>query len=108
MGSPGWLATQTRPDMSARLSVSQRFQDAPVVADFIEANRIVPEARRCKATGVTMLKMEGDLCILVFHEAARDNMDETDDKVDGVAWRCARRARTAFVSEAPKRLEAKG
>ncbi|CAK0820255.1 unnamed protein product [Prorocentrum cordatum] len=85
VGSLGWLGTQTRPDLSAGVSMSQRVQNSPVVADLIETNRIVSEARRFKETGVTIPKMEGDLCILVFHDAAWANVDEPDDKVSGVA-----------------------
>eukprot|EP00959_Pyramimonas_sp_CCMP1952_P217864 4556456-Pyramimonas_sp.AAC.1 len=60
--------------------MSQRVQNSPVVADLIETNRVVSESRRFKETGVTIPKMEGDLCILVFHDAAWANVDEPDDK----------------------------
>ena len=51
--------------------------------------------------------MDRDLCILFFHGAALANVDEPDDKVSGIAWRCARRAKSSFASEAPKRLKAR-
>ncbi|CAK0856334.1 unnamed protein product [Prorocentrum cordatum] len=107
IGSLGWLATQTLPDLAAGVSMAQRVQNSPAVADLIETNRIASEAKRYKDTAITIPKLNGELCILVFHDAAWANVDEPDDKVTGSAWWCMRRARTAYASEAPKRLKAK-
>ncbi|CAK0819108.1 unnamed protein product [Prorocentrum cordatum] len=107
IGSLGWLATQTRPDLAAGVSMAQRVQKSPTVADVIETTRIVPEAKRYNETAITIPKLQDELCILVFHDAAWANVDEPDDKVAGAAWWRRRRMRTAYASEAPKRLNAK-
>lgn len=46
LGAIGWLCTKTRPDLSAGISMPQKVQNAPLVADPIETNRIVSDARR--------------------------------------------------------------
>eukprot|EP00959_Pyramimonas_sp_CCMP1952_P086840 1816432-Pyramimonas_sp.AAC.1 len=84
--------------------MAQRAQISPTVADLIEAARIAAQAKRYNETTIAIPKLDGELCVLVFHDAAWANMDEPGDKAFGTAWWRRRRCKTAFASDAPKKL----
>lgn len=90
-----WLCTQTRVDLAAGGSMAQLLQRT--VFDLLATNRLVPGAR---PYAETFPPLEGNLALVVFHDAAWANPDEPDlegGKSEG--------ARPTFVSEAPTRLQ---
>ena len=76
VGALSWLASQTRPDLQAGVSLSQRKQKSPSFGDVKETNKVVKMAQVAKHEPLTYTKLAPDihdLVILVFHDAAWAN-----------------------------------
>jgi hypothetical protein len=76
LGALGWLCTQTRPDLSARVALAQRAQTAPRVSDLIETARLVKLARQHSDTCLRIARLEGDLALVTYHDASWANAEE--------------------------------
>ena len=77
LGALGWLSTQTRADLSAGVSLSQRAQHAPLVADLLETDKLIGQARNHASAQLIVPQLTGDLSIVVFHDASWANAEET-------------------------------
>ena len=80
VGALSWLAAQTRPDLQVGVSMSQRKQRAPTLADVRDTNKVVRIAQRGKDFGPSSPRLDeswDDLVLLVFHDAAWANVPAT-------------------------------
>eukprot|EP00435_Cladocopium_sp_Y103_P026720 s1126_g6.t1 len=76
IGALSWLASQSRPDLQAGVSLSQRKQKNPSYGDVKETNKVVKMAQNGKGEPLTFSKLGSsldDLVILVYHDAAWAN-----------------------------------
>lgn len=83
IGALSWLASQSRPDLQAGVSLSQRKQKQPSFGDVKETNKVVKMAQNGKGEPITFARVGSsldDLMILVYHDAAWANAtaDEHD------------------------------
>eukprot|EP00919_Chromeraceae_sp_WS-2016_P063356 GHVR01149767.1.p1 GENE.GHVR01149767.1~~GHVR01149767.1.p1 ORF type:complete len:312 (-),score=42.04 GHVR01149767.1:210-1145(-) len=78
LGALGWLATQTRPGLAAGVAMAQRHQSAPTVADVLETNRLIKQARRYSDATITIPRLQGELCLVCYHDASWANAEESD------------------------------
>ena len=81
VGAMTWVAAQTRPDVAAEVSMIQSACPKATVGEIVRANKIV---RRLKATeGQEMVfeNLKGPTKMLVFTDAALQNVLEGEDKV---------------------------
>ena len=69
IGALSWLASQTRPDLQAGVSMAQRKQKNPTYGDIKETNQVVRMAQQAKGEKVTYQNMGNmeDLLIMVYH-----------------------------------------
>ena len=84
IGALSWLASQTRPDIQAGVSMAQRCQKHPTYADVKETNKVVRMAQQAKDEPIVYSKMGElqDLMLLVFHDAAWANVPPGESDVD--------------------------
>ena len=76
IGALSWLASQSRPDIQAAVSLSQRKQRGPTYQDVKETNKAVKMAQAGKGEKLCYEKLADDiqdLVIVVFHDAAWAN-----------------------------------
>ena len=76
IGALSWLASQSRPDLQAGVSLAQRKQKQPCYGDVRETNKVVKMAQNGKGEPLTFSKLGStldDLVILVYHDAAWAN-----------------------------------
>ena len=91
IGALSWLASQTRPDLQAGVSLSQRKQRSPTYEDVKLTNRLVKMAQMGKEEPLKFVKLADnfdDLMLMVYHDAAWANapMDlDLDDHEDVIA-----------------------
>ena len=91
IGALSWLASQTRPDLQAGVSLSQRKQRSPTYEDVKLTNRLVKMAQMGKDEPLKFVKLADnfdDLMLMVYHDAAWANapMDlDLDDHEDVIA-----------------------
>ena len=81
IGALSWLASQSRPDLQAGVSLSQRKQKQPSFGDVKETNKVVKMAQNGKGEPISFTKVGsslGDLMILVYHDAAWANATADD------------------------------
>ena len=72
--------------------MSQRHQNKPAVADLVETNRLIQEARKHADTWIRIPKITSKLCIVVYHDAGWSNVEENDTSIGVSALWCSRRA----------------
>ena len=73
VGQINWCAIMTRPDLCfSMVSLSTRFT-SPVVADLLECNKVIAQAQR-EQVKIRHPKMEGELSIVAFGDAALGNI----------------------------------
>ena len=86
-----WLASQTRPDLQAGVSMAQRRQKSPTYIKV--TNQVVRVAQQAKDEKMTYSKLGdlSDLILLVYHDAAwanipeyEENLDDADQKDTGI------------------------
>ena len=84
IGALSWLASQTRPDIQAGVSMAQRCQKHPTYADVKETNKVVRMAQQAKDESMCYSKLGEfqDLMLLVFHDAAWANVPPGVEDVD--------------------------
>ena len=85
VGALSWLAAQTRPDLQVGVSMAQRRQRTPLLADIKETNRVVRLAQKGKDYGPTYPRLNeawDELVLLVFHDAAWANVPATASSPD--------------------------
>lgn len=71
IGSLQYAATNTRPDVSAKLSHLQSRINSAVVRDLLDANRLVGETKRFKETSITISSIsEEDLRFVSYSDAS--------------------------------------
>lgn len=99
LGTLAWLCTQTRPDLAADVSMAQRAQNVPAVSGLLQTNRAVSDARRHTEAKICIPPLDGNLTLVVSHDAVWANGDEP-----GLEGEKSEEARLTFASEAPKRL----
>eukprot|EP00435_Cladocopium_sp_Y103_P070748 s785_g36.t1 len=76
VGALSWLAAQSRPDLQAGVSLSQRKQKQPTYEDVKHTNKIVKMAQKGKDEPLRFTKLADDpsqLVLLVYHDAAWAN-----------------------------------
>jgi len=76
IGALSWLASQTRPDLQAGVSLSQRRQRDPTFQDVKNTNKLVKMAQAGKGEPLQFTKVSDgldDLLLLVYHDAAWAN-----------------------------------
>ena len=76
VGALSWLAAQSRPDLQAGVSFSQRKQKQPTYEDVKNTNKVVKMAQNGKEEPLRFTKLAddpGQLVLLVFHDAAWAN-----------------------------------
>ena len=76
VGALSWLAAQSRPDLQAGVSLSQRKQKHPTFSDVKETNVVVKMAQRAKDETLQFPWLDcqiRDMVLLVFHDAAWAN-----------------------------------
>ena len=90
IGALSWLASQTRPDLQAGVSLAQRKQKSPTYADVKETNKVVKMAQAGKNQKLEykpVARSFDDLAILVYHDAAWANAtpdaDDPEYQPDG-------------------------
>ena len=88
IGALSWLASQTRPDLQAGVSLAQRRQKEPTYQDVKNTNKLVKLAQVGKGEPLKFTKVAqdfDDLLLLVYHDAAWANasldpdIDDYDD-----------------------------
>ena len=82
IGALSWLAAQSRPDLQAGVSLSQRKQRHPTFADVKETNVVVKMAQRAKDETLQFPRLGyhlKDMVLLVFHDAAWANAVPTPE-----------------------------
>eukprot|EP00438_Fugacium_kawagutii_P026759 Skav216449 [mRNA] locus=scaffold50:462658:469839:- [translate_table: standard] len=89
IGALSWLASQSRPDLQAGVSLAQRKQKQPCFSDVRETNKVVKMAQVGKENKLSFTQSGpfDDLVILVFHDAAWANAPadaEDIEYVDGM------------------------
>lgn len=105
IGGLSWLASQTRPDLQAAVSLSQRKQKSPSYGDVKETNKAVKMAQAGKDESLRMVfpKLAGSLSqlmiLLVFHDAAWAKCDSRHGR-SGVSRPTS--ARTLFPTRSPR------
>lgn len=85
IGALSWLASQTRPDLQAGVSLAQRKQKHPTYQDIKDTNRVVKLAQTAKSEPLKFTKLAQDpsqLVMLVYHDAAWANAT-VDMEVEG-------------------------
>ena len=75
LGAPQWLASQTRPAMSAEVSMLQGAFQPPVVGDLLKVNKLI---RRAKATDHVSVRFRSAVgargsMLMVFSDAPLQN-----------------------------------
>ena len=65
-----------RPDLSAGVSMAQRHQNSHTVVDLIETNRLIKLAKKHADYGLEFPKLDGDICLITYHDASWANADE--------------------------------
>ena len=77
IGSVGWLAAQTRPDLACAVSYAQKRQQNPDVDALRATARMVREAKRHPDAGIRVRPLNPDnLCIVVYHDAGWANAQD--------------------------------
>ena len=78
------LASQTRPDIQAGVSMAQRKQKSPTYEDIQDTNQVVHMAQQAKDEKLTYTKLGNfsDLILLVYHDAAWANIPENAENLD--------------------------
>ena len=77
IGALSWLSSQTRPDLQAGVSFSQRRQKGPTYAEVKTTNKVVKMAQTAKDEPLIFTKLADrleDLVLLVYHDAAWANV----------------------------------
>ena len=70
-GSLQWLVTNSRPDLSARVSLSASATSNPTYGDLQSANKLIRQAQRCKEIPITIQSSPMDrLTMGTFTDAA--------------------------------------
>ena len=87
IGALSWLASQTRPDLQAAVSMAQRKQKNPTYQDVKETNRAVRMAQSGKRRKISYKKLDDmdEPIMLVYHDAAWANVplgQEEDELTD--------------------------
>eukprot|EP00972_Heterocapsa_arctica_P058549 8636582-Heterocapsa_arctica.AAC.1 len=65
LGALGWLARQSRGDLSAGVSLNQRVQHAPLVSDLIETDKLISQARNHADAKLVVPQLRGNLLSLI-------------------------------------------
>ena len=78
------LASQTRPDLQAGVSMAQRRQKSPTYEDIKATNQVVRMAQQAKDEKMAYSKLGdlSDLILLVYHDAAWANIPEYEENLD--------------------------
>ena len=84
IGALSWLASQSRPDLQAGVSLAQRTQKSPTYGMVKQTNQIVRMAQQAKDMKIVykQLGQIGDLAILVYHDSSWANAPRGDDDPD--------------------------
>ena len=87
IGALSWLASQTRPDLQAAVSMAQKRQKNPTYQDVKETNKAVRMAQCGKKRKLSYKKLDemDEPIMLVYHDAAWANVPvdmEVDDFAD--------------------------
>ena len=73
-GAANWLASQSRPDLAAQVSMCQQSFPQPRVKDLLFANQMVHRARQFQNVEVHIRQVDlGNLCICMHSDAAWGN-----------------------------------
>ena len=86
IGALSWLASQSRPDLQAGVSLAQRTQKSPTYGMIKQTNQIVRMAQQAKDMKIVykQLGQVNDLAILVYHDSSWANAprEEGDQNVE--------------------------
>ena len=74
IGALSWLASQTRPDLQAGVSMAQQLQKTPLVEDLKFTNSLVKKALAHREEGLKLQPVQLDnFEVLAYHDAAWAN-----------------------------------
>ena len=84
IGALSWLASQTRPDLQAAVSMAQRKQKNPTFQDVKETNRAIRMAQSGKRQKIAYKKLDemDEPIMLVYHDAAWANVPMDEEVAD--------------------------
>ena len=84
IGALSWLASQTRPDLQAGVSMAQQLQRQPLVEDLKFTNSLAKKAQTHRSECLTLKPIDlEDFEILAYHDAAWANTRPCQDQDDG-------------------------
>jgi len=78
VGSLGWPARETRPDLACTVSMAQKKQGRPTIQDILDTNKAVKQAKLSAKAEFIIPKLDvgAGLCLVVYHDAAWGNAEE--------------------------------
>ena len=84
IGALSWLASQTRPDLQAGVSMAQQLQRQPLVEDLKFTNSLAKKARAHRSECLRLRPVDlENFEILAYHDAAWANTRPCQDQGDG-------------------------
>ena len=85
MGSLQYAATNTRPDLSARLSLLQARINCAAIRDLLEANRLLSDAKKHGDTRITYESIPTeDLRFIVYSDASFASREKQQSQKGGI------------------------
>ncbi|CAK0838337.1 unnamed protein product [Prorocentrum cordatum] len=87
VGSLGWPARETRPDLSCTVSMAQRKQNAPCIQDLLDVNKAIGvlQSSASEKFHIPKLDVESPWCLIVYHDAAWGNALTEDEALRRIA-----------------------
>ena len=71
MGSPSWLAKESRPDLACAANFAQSRQGNPTLQDVKDTSKTIKQANNYKDHGMQIKPVPlGELCVVVYHDTA--------------------------------------
>ena len=84
LGAMTWLGAQTRPDIAAEVSMLQSTLPGATVAEVVRANKMVRRVKGTDNVRLTYSPLRGETVILVFTDAALQNVPSGSEDTDKV------------------------
>ncbi|CAE7582602.1 RE1 [Symbiodinium sp. CCMP2592] len=111
IGALSWLSSQSRPDLTCGVALSQQLQRAPLTEDVRFVNQLSARAKEFRENGIYLrpTKLE-DAVFLVYHDAAWANaeLEEAEDGFKLTAEEIEQGTIRGFYSESRPRKAKKG
>ncbi|CAK0836533.1 unnamed protein product [Prorocentrum cordatum] len=87
VGSLGWPARETRPDLSRTVSMAQRKQNAHCIQDLLDVNKAIGvlQSSASEKFHIPKLDVESPWCLIIYHDAAWGNALTEDEALRRIA-----------------------